>query len=252
MAQPPMDPLRAYAELGRIKLSEISLDGIFAKIADLAHRGLPGADEASITLLRDRPLTTAASSELARRLDEAQYEHAAGPCLQAAAGNTVVPVADTAADLRWPEWAGVASAAGIRSALSVALPISEAARGSLNLYSHAVGAFDDDGTAVSRTFAGYATVVLANALLYDTTLTLSDQLRQAMENRAVIEQAKGIVMSGYRCTPDAAFEILTRMSQDSNRKLRDIASDLVAQAVDNPDAASSGRTPMGNLPKQAE
>jgi GAF domain-containing protein len=233
-----MDPLRAYAELGRIKLDKTSIDGVFSRITDLAHQGLRGADESSITLLRESPQTAAASSELARLLDEAQYEHAAGPCLQAATQDAVVSVVDTAADLRWPEWAGVASAAGIGSALSVSLPVREAVRGSLNMYSRARDAFDEATVATAQTFAGHAAVVLANALLYDATLTLNDQLRRAMEHRAVIEQAKGVVMSERRCTADEAFAILTRMSQTSNRKLRDVASALVTRAGKDP----GGRT----------
>jgi AmiR/NasT family two-component response regulator len=55
-----------------------------------------------------------------------------------------------------------------------------------------------------------------------------------MENRAVIEQAKGIIMGQRRCTPDQAFAVLTKLSQDSNRKLRDVASALVENAYRHP------------------
>jgi AmiR/NasT family two-component response regulator len=51
-----------------------------------------------------------------------------------------------------------------------------------------------------------------------------------MESRAVIEQAKGIIMGERRCGPDEAFQILTKLSQDTNRKLRDVAAALVASA----------------------
>jgi len=59
---------------------------------------------------------------------------------------------------------------------------------------------------------------------------LAQQLREAMQSRAVIEQAKGIVMAQQRCTVDEAFERLTKVSQNSNRKLRDVARALVEEA----------------------
>jgi AmiR/NasT family two-component response regulator len=74
-------------------------------------------------------------------------------------------------------------------------------------------------------------VALANAHLYDTQATLAQQLQAAMESRAVIEQAKGIVMGSRRCTAAEAFSILSRISQDTNRKLREVAAELVASAT---------------------
>ena len=240
MAQEPMAALRAFAELGQIKFSETSFVGVFERVTELARRSLPGADEVSITLLREhRPVTPAATSELARRLDEAQYQRLSGPSLLAATEETTVTVVDTTVESRWPEWAAVAATDGIGSSLSVGLPIRDAVQGALNVYSRQSGAFPDHVINLAQAFAGYAAVALANADLYATTATLAGQLRQAMEHRAVIEQAKGIIMSERRCTPEEAFTFLTRASQDSNRKLRDVAAALVARTA-RPAASRSG------------
>ena len=59
-------------------------------------------------------------------------------------------------------------------------------------------------------------------------------MQKAMESRAVIEQAKGIIMGDHRCAPDEAFAILTKLSQDTNRKLRDVAAALVTTAAEPP------------------
>jgi len=91
-------------------------------------------------------------------------------------------------------------------------------------------AVNDDAIILAQTFAGYAAVALANAHLYDVTATLAQHMQAAMESRAVIEQAKGIVMGERRCTADEAFRILSKLSQDSNRKVRDVAAALVARA----------------------
>jgi AmiR/NasT family two-component response regulator len=108
--------------------------------------------------------------------------------------------------------------------------VHEAVTGALNVYATKPDAFDDDAIMIAQTFAGYAAVALANAHLYDTQATLAQHMQAAMEHRAVIEQAKGIIMAERRCTPDEAFQILTKLSQDTNRKLRDVATALVANA----------------------
>jgi AmiR/NasT family two-component response regulator len=102
-------------------------------------------------------------------------------------------------------------------------------RGALNIYGQEPAAFDDDTVLLAQTFAGYAAVALANAHLYHSTASLAQHMQAAMESRAVIEQAKGIIIGERRCTADEAFAVLTKVSQDSNRKVRDVAAALVAR-----------------------
>ncbi|WP_306215660.1 ANTAR domain-containing protein, partial [Actinoplanes sp. RD1] len=131
---------------------------------------------------------------------------------------------------QWPDWARTAAEAGAQSSLSVGLPVHEQVTGALNIYAATPEAFDDDAIALAQTFAGFAAVGLANAHLYETQATLAGHMQKAMESRAVIEQAKGIIMGERRCTPDEAFAVLTKLSQDTNRKLRDVAVALVENA----------------------
>ena len=230
MSAQPTDPAAAFAEFGRIKLGETDLHGVLTRVAELAQRTLPGADEVSITLVRDgRPYTAAYTGEIALQLDERQYERDAGPCLQAASEKVTISVPDTASDTRWDGWAPKAAAAGVGSVLSVGLPILESVTGAVNIYGLRPRAFDDDTVQLAQRFAGYATVALANAHLHDSTANLAQHMQAAMESRAVIEQAKGIIMGERRCSADEAFAVLTKISQDSNRKLRDVAAALVAR-----------------------
>jgi GAF domain-containing protein len=230
MAQHPTDPASVFAEFGRIRLGETDLHGVLTRVAELARQTLPGAAEVSITLVRDgQPYTATYTGEVALQLDERQYEGDAGPCLQAAADKTTVSVSDTASDTRWDGWAPKAAAAGVGSVLSVGLPIVESVAGAVNIYGLRPGAFDDDAIQLAQRFAGYASVALANAHLHDSTANLAQHMQAAMESRAVIEQAKGIIMGDRRCSADEAFAVLTRISQDSNRKLRDVAAALVAR-----------------------
>jgi GAF domain-containing protein len=231
----PIDPTDAFGRLGRINLGETDLHGVLQLVADLAKRAVPGADEVSVTLLRGEKAHTAVfTGELALALDEWQYEDGRGPCLDASASAASLSLPDLGGESRWPDWAGRARTAGLGSSLSIGLPVQEAVTGALNIYATEPEAFDDEAIILAQTFAGYAAVALANANLYDATATLAEHMKAAMESRAVIEQAKGIVMGDRRCTADEAFGILTKLSQDTNRKLRDVAAALVARAAEPP------------------
>jgi GAF domain-containing protein len=235
MHEHPLDPTEAFGALGRIKLSDTDLTGVLNQIADLAQRTIPGAEEVSVTLVRGAGAHTAAfTGDLALTVDEWQYDLSRGPCLDAAQAGAVVSVPDTATEDRWPDWAGHARTAGVYSSLSIGLPIQEAVVGALNIYGTKSDAFDDDAITLAQAFAGYAAVAMANAHLYDTTANLAHHMQAAMESRAVIEQAKGIVMRERRCTADEAFANLVKISQDTNRKLRDVATALVNRTAQPP------------------
>jgi GAF domain-containing protein len=230
MTPDPIDPLAAVAaaELGRTKLNESSLDETLNRVAAVARQALPGATDVSITLLRaDTPRTVACTGELALSLDERQYEHRRGPCLQAAAEQTTISVPDTAGDTRWAGWAPLAARAGAGSVLSVGLPMRDDVRGALNIYGGRPAAFDENAVTLAQSFAGYAAVAVDNAYLYHHAAGLVRHLRAAMDSRAVIEQAKGVIMADRRCGADEAFALLTQLSQNTNRKLRDVAATVV-------------------------
>ena len=235
MTERPIEPAEAFARLGSIKLSETDLDGVLSLVAALAKQTLTGADEVSVTLLRGSDGRTAASTgDLATKLDEWQYERGHGPCIDASMSGDPLAVPDMHAEDRWPDWAAFAAKQGAGSSMSIGLPIQQAVIGALNIYAPEVNAFDQDAVTVAQSFAAYAAVAVANAHLYDSTATLARQMQAAMENRAVIEQAKGIIMGERRCAPDEAFGILAKISQDTNRKVRDVAAALVASAEQRP------------------
>jgi GAF domain-containing protein len=229
---PSPESRTAFAGLAQLKLDEGDLPAILARVADLARRALPAAAGASVTLVEDdRPYTVAFTGQLALDLDESQDTDGHGPGLEVAQSSGTVAIGDMAAETRWPGFARRALAGGIGSSLSVALPLQEAVIGARNIYATRPGAFDGDAVELAQTFAGYAAVAIANARLYRTTATLAENMRRAMETRAIIEQAKGILIAQQHCTPEYAFELLTRLSQATHRKLRDCAADLVSRTA---------------------
>ncbi|GID94279.1 transcriptional regulator [Amorphoplanes digitatis] len=230
-AQQPFDPMSAFAQLTLINLSDTDLDGVLHKVAELSKCAVAGADEASVSLIRGRNAHAAAfTGNLAPSLDERQYE-GGGPCLEAAATTATLSVPDLTLEERWPIYIRQALKAGIHSSLSIGLPVHDNVTGALNLYARKPDVFDCAAVVLATTFSGSVAVALANAHVYDTAATLARQLQDAMVHRAIIEQAKGIVMADRRCGPDEAFRILSRLSQDTNRKLRDVAAALVAQTI---------------------
>ena len=194
-----LEPSDAFARLGQIMLAEESLDSVLQRVADLAMRTLPGADEVSVTLIEGTKLRSAAfTGQRAIKLDERQYAAGFGPCLDAAEAGETFQIRDTrTGDSPWPEFAGEAAHLGVLSTLSVGLPIAQRMIGALNIYAARPGAFDDESVEHARTFASYAAVALANASLYSSTAELARNLREAMHSRAVIDQAKGILMERH-------------------------------------------------------
>jgi len=217
-----------FAELGRIVLGEEPLEAVLDRVATLAKQLVPGAAEVSVTLVDgDAARTAAYTGDVARDIDLTQYEHGDGPCLTAARGREIVRVGDFATDERWPPVAQAALRHGMRGVLSVGLPVRERVIGALNMYAAEPDAYDSAGIEVAETFAAHAAVALANATLYASATRLAEQMAEAMRSRAVIEQAKGILMAQRHCTADEAFEILTQASQRANKKLREIAAAIV-------------------------
>ncbi len=154
-----MEPVQAFAELGRINLAESSMEQVLARVSEVAKRTIPGADEVSVSLVQAGAVsTTAFTGKLALHLDESQYELGHGPCLAAAAGGETILISDMSTEDRWPDYTPTAVADGAGSSLSIGIPVQQAVTGGLNIYSTAVNAFDEDAVDLAKGFASYAVV----------------------------------------------------------------------------------------------
>lgn len=226
----PADPAEALERLGRMSLRALSMDALLQTVADLTRSVMPGNPEASVLLLvRDHPTTVVSTGELATHLDETQYEGGQGPCLQAARTGEVVEIPDTRADDRWPYYLPRAVEHGNLSSLSIPLDIDadEQVTGALNIYARTAHAFDDASRAAALRFGPYAAVATGNLYAYQSARDLAANLEMALHSRAVIDQAKGILIERYKLTADQAFQLLARASMSTNRKVRDVADHLV-------------------------
>jgi GAF domain-containing protein len=211
------------------------LTDVLQRVTQLACRTVASCEMAGITVEQGGRLQTPAyTDERAPRIDQFQYDAGSGPCVDAFRRGVVNQIADTAIDERWIEFSRAAATENIRSTLSVPMDVSgnrTEVLGALNLYSEVPDAFDTDAIASTENLAQQAAIVIANAQAYWGLKELSEQLQAALTSRAVIEQAKGILMAQSHVRADDAFEVLVRASQRENRKVRDIAAEIVGRAA---------------------
>ena len=228
-----MPPYEAFDELSCLVVSDHSVDSVLTAIAEVGKKLLPAASEVSVTLVRGGAAETVATTgPLAVLMDERQYEEGVGPCLTAARTGELVEVSDAASAEQWPLFAAGAREHGVGSSLSVPVKLPEPISAGLNLYSLQKDGFAEQDVELARTLAAYAAVALANLHLYESQKRVADHLERALESRGVIDQAKGILMAQHRYTPDEAFERLVELSQRTNRKLREVADELVKSVTD--------------------
>ncbi|TQN35355.1 GAF domain-containing protein [Blastococcus colisei] len=217
-------------ELSQVVFDDRSLSEILTDIVTIAARGIPGAEASSITLLRnDKAYTAAHHGDMALAADELQYEHGYGPCMDAGRGGVLLRVDDMRAEERWPDYvAHLLETTPVLSSLSVPLPYQGSSIGALNNYSTKPEAFaSPESLRAGSDVAEVIAVAVANADAHAQLFDQARNMRLAMESRAVIEQAKGVLMAQRRVDAAEAFEILREASQRYNRKLREIAQGIV-------------------------
>jgi GAF domain-containing protein len=225
-------PQQAFDELAAMAAGEQPLNEVLKRTVELAKQVVQRPVEASVTLLeRDHASTPASTGAVALDLDEAQYGLGYGPCLAAAEAGQRVTIRDIHSETRWPEFTRQAADKGVRSTLSVPLPVQRHVIGALNFYSFGGAPFDEELMSVADNFGSYAAVAIANTTLYMSATQLATQLQEAMTSRAVIEQAKGMLMAQRKCDADEAFRLLVALSQQTHRKLRLVAEVLVERSI---------------------
>lgn len=193
-----------------------------AAVVGLLRDHVPGVVSVSLTRGSGRsPVTAVSTDALADRADRMQYDTGEGPCLHAMTGDelVVLDLADGAADGRWPRFrsrlAGEPAVGGVLSQ-----PLRDGAPASLNVY---LGVPVPDRDAVAAAAAAACLALTAVA-----TRARADQLTEALASSRTIGAAIGVLMARNGWTQDAAFTALREASQHANRKLRDVAADVVS------------------------
>ncbi|MFC0625572.1 GAF and ANTAR domain-containing protein [Kribbella deserti] len=151
-----------------------------------------------------------------------RWERAAGdgPALTALREQITIGVRDTRAETRWVGWSNVVTALGIGSVLHTPLAIGAETVGVLSLYAGRIDAFGNDDLAIAHILARHASIAVAAARHQESMV-------QAVDARKLIGQAMGVLMMKFDVDEQRAFAILKRYSQHHNRKLREVAQEVV-------------------------
>jgi GAF domain-containing protein len=175
------------------------------------------------------PTQLASSAEQAAAVDGLQVRTGEGPCLSAFDEQETVLVDDLADQPRWPRLRAAWGDSPAAAVLGVPLVASGEKVGCLNCYSATPGAFTESQAQAAEVLALAVGAALEAVEETRRLREVASQLDQALASRAVIDQAKGIVMARRGCTADEAFAHLAALSQQRNVKVRDLALALVEQ-----------------------
>jgi len=227
----------SLADLAGLVSGQSGLDGMLGQVATFAAHAIPGADGAGVTLLRvdgsgSQVEALAASHPFVSEIDEIQYvTFHEGPCITAALERRTVRSGSLSRDKMWPRFGSRVGRLGVHSALSLPLLLLGQLVGAINVYAHAEDVFDDHAARLGARFAAPAAVAVHNAQLLAQALTLTTQLQTALSNRAVIDQAVGLLRGRSGGTTEEALARLRAISQREHTKLAEVAQHIVDEAV---------------------
>jgi len=177
----------------------------------------------------------ASSSEAMKTLEVLELQAEEGPCMdcyRAGAPIVNVDLADAEARERWPRFVPEALDAGFRSAHAVPMRLRGTILGALNLFRADVGALAADDVVAAQAFADIATIAILQDRAAVRAQIVTEQLNRALTSRIVIEQAKGVLAERGSIQVDEAFDRLRRFARNNNRRLVDVAQEVVAGVLD--------------------
>ncbi len=192
---------------------------------------LLGVDAAGVMLAdgHGRLRLAAASSERARLLELIELQNDEGPCLDAfRTGRQVSYVeTDTGGPAPWPLFASHAKAEGFSSIHALPMKLRQQVIGALNLFGQHPVQLPPEDVRVAQAFADIATIAILQERLVKEREVLASQLQTALDSRVVIEQAKGVLAERLGFDMDTAFSTLRDAARRANRRLSDVARDVV-------------------------
>jgi GAF domain-containing protein len=210
---------------------------LLSAVAQFAVRAIPGVEGAGVALINPRVglpsiQAWAATASLVNEIDIVQYRDLhEGPCLTCMHTGRPTISGSLGSDQRWPHFGGRVARMGVHSALSIPLVVDGRVIGAINAYAADRDAFGEHAVRLGCEFAGPAAVSVYHAQLLAEARESTAQLQQALDSRAVIDQAIGIIRSRSGASGEEAFARLAKISQNENVKLHIVAERLVDEAV---------------------
>ncbi|MGY1603122.1 ANTAR domain-containing protein [Geodermatophilus sp. SYSU D00815] len=223
----------SLAELSALPVDDMDRQRLLGRMATLLRGAVPDADWVSITMGNPmEPQRLGSDSAEAQDFDGRQVRAGEGPCWQAYDTGAVVVSDDVTTDPRWPALAAIAGEGAVRSVLAVPVLEDGAATGAVNVYSGRTQGFGAAGRRIAELATAAVAGVLRTVAERESMQTLAQNLERALTSRAVIDQAKGVVMARLDVDADEAFARLVKVSSRLNVKVRDLAALIVEGHVD--------------------
>src|SRR4051812_17069157 len=210
---------------------------LLGDVAEFAAQAIPGVDGVGVALVQPhdgapRIHTWAATAVFVHDIDTVQYEELhEGPCITCMESRRACVSGSLGSDGRWPRFGGRVARMAVHSALSLPLVVGDEVIGAINTYARNRDAFGERAAQLGSQFAGPAAVSVYNAQLLARAHERTRALQRALDSRAVIDQAIGIIRSRAGVSAEVAFARLTRLSQTQNIKLHVVAQRMVDEAV---------------------
>jgi len=197
-----------------------------SQLTELAATQVPGCAAASITVWREGELASQASSHPEpSRLVAMQVASGRGPLIDAITEGSSISCADTLTETRWPEFAAAALRIGVRS--TVTLTRNGDAVIALSLFGLRPRAVESDQLQLAELLVAYGGALVGAVSDYDESRRVAAQLKDAADARAVVDQAKGILMHALGCSADEALDRMREVSQRSNLRATEVAKRVI-------------------------
>lgn len=237
----PGELTTVFADLHGMLLTEADATAAVRQLAWAAHRMVPTAAGAGISLMGDdgTRITAAATDDVVEVADAVQYSLGQGPCVSAWATGDVQRVDDTTRDTRWSRWQEAAAAAGIRSVVSVPLRHRGIRLGALKAYATAPEAFDDADIRLLELLADAIAVLMGSAQSADAPTRLSSALKASLQSRETIALASGVLMSREGLSGSESRLALLERARSGGRTMLQVATEV----LDGEEHRREGRTP---------
>lgn len=209
-----------------LSLTAATEERSLSQLTELAASQVDGCVAATVAVWRHGQLTAQASSHPEpSRLVDVQLTSGRGPLIEAIAGGATVSCPDTLTDDRWPEFAAAALRIGVRSC--IVLTYSGKAVVALSLLGTRPRSIDGDQLQLAELLVAYGGALVGAVAEYGDSRRLADQLRDAASSRAIVDQAKGILMHALGCSADDALERMRQVSQRANLRATEVAQRII-------------------------
>jgi hypothetical protein len=217
----------ALQTVSLLSLSTATEERALHQLAGLAADQVRGCSAASVGIWRAEELTAQASSHPdATWLTQVQLDHDRGPMLDSLAGRVPIQCEDTLSDPRWPEYASAAVRLGVRC--SVTLCAGDEAVVVLSLLGLRPRAMTLEQLQLAELVAAFSAALVGAVADYRDSRLTNVQLQDAAAGRALVDQAKGILMHALSCSADEALARIRDVSQRSNLRATEVAARVIA------------------------